>query len=68
MFFFINCSFSFVECIRSAWTLSSLQKLNVGDLYSKQRQSLRPWIEFFNTSQFKPPANIKAGKKNEIIE
>jgi hypothetical protein len=54
--------------IRSSWTLSNLQKLNVGELYSHQRQSLRPWMEFFNTSQFKPPANLKAGNKNLIIK
>ncbi|CAF1683735.1 unnamed protein product, partial [Adineta ricciae] len=44
----------------STWALAGLQKLNVSDLYSRQRQSLRPWMDFFNTNQFKPPANVKA--------
>jgi hypothetical protein len=50
--------------IRSSWTLSNLQKVNVSELYSRQRQSLRPFGEFFDTSQFKPPASIKAGNDN----
>lgn len=46
---------------RAAWSLGSIQKLNVGELYSKQRQNMRSWGEFFNTNQFKTPGNVKAG-------
>ncbi len=43
------------------WSIPSLQKINVHELYTRQRQSLRPWFEFFNTTKFKPPANIPTG-------
>jgi len=51
----------------STWSLSNLQKLNVSELYSKQSQHLRPWMDFFNTSQFKIPANIKAGSRRLVL-
>ena len=51
---------------RAAWSLAGLQKFNDGGLYGKQRVSLRSWADFFNTNQFKAPANVKAGEeKNE---
>lgn len=46
---------------RTNWSLPNLQKINVQELYTRQRQSLRPWFEFFNTTKFKPPANFRAG-------
>ncbi|CAF1234007.1 unnamed protein product [Rotaria sordida] len=51
----------------STWTLSNLQKLNVSELYTRQYQSLRSWAEFFNTGQFKTPANIKAGGRRILL-
>ncbi|CAF1256885.1 unnamed protein product [Adineta steineri] len=51
----------------STWAMSNLQKLNVTELYTQQRQSLRPWLDFFNTNQFKPPANIKAGARRLVF-
>lgn len=53
---------------RQNWSLSSLQKINVYELYTRQRQSLRPWFEFFNTGKFKAPTNTKIGilrRKND---
>jgi hypothetical protein len=49
----------------SSWT-SNLQKLNVGQLYNQRSQSLRPWMEFFNTNQFKLPANPTAGARRLV--
>ncbi|CAF2501270.1 unnamed protein product [Rotaria sp. Silwood2] len=48
------------------WSLTNLQKLNVQDLYIRQRQSLRPWFEFFNTTKFKPPANFGTATRRLI--
>ncbi|CAF0799302.1 unnamed protein product [Rotaria sp. Silwood1] len=48
------------------WSLPNLQKLNVQDLYIRQRQSLRPWFEFFNTTKFKPPGNIGTATRRLI--
>lgn len=51
--------------------MANLQKINVQEIYTRQRQSLRPWFEFFNTAKFKAPANTKTGnwkrKTSEII-
>lgn len=51
----------------AAWSLGSLQKLNVTELYSNQRKSMRAWTEFFNTNQFKTPANVKAGARRLVF-
>ncbi len=51
------------------WSLSNLQKINVHELYTRQRQSLRPWFEFFNTTKFKLPVNVPTGiSKRKINE
>ncbi|CAF1376254.1 unnamed protein product [Adineta steineri] len=50
----------------SNWSLSNLQKINVQELYTRQRQSLRPWFEFFNTTKFKPPANVQTAMRRFI--
>lgn len=64
----LNILFVIVLSDRSSWAFSNLQKLGVGQLYTQQRQSVRPWLEFFNTSQFKPPANLKAGTIDSTIK
>jgi hypothetical protein len=46
---------------RTNWSLANLQKINVHELYTRQRKTLRPWFEFFNTAKFKPPVNIRIG-------
>ncbi|CAF3358807.1 unnamed protein product [Rotaria socialis] len=51
----------------SPWNLSNIQKLNVGELYSEQTKSLRPWTEFFHTNQFKKPASIKAAGRRLLL-
>ncbi|CAF1119650.1 unnamed protein product [Rotaria sordida] len=48
------------------WSLPNLQKINVQELYTRQRQSLRPWFEFFNTAKFKPPGNIGTATRRLI--
>ncbi|CAF0925320.1 unnamed protein product [Didymodactylos carnosus] len=50
----------------STWSLSNIQKLNVQELYAKQRQSMKPWLEFFNANQFKPPSNVRAGARRVL--
>ncbi|CAF2636265.1 unnamed protein product [Rotaria sp. Silwood2] len=65
LFFLFTNSFLLID--RSNWTLSNIQKLNVSELYTRQRQSLRSWTEFFNTNQFKVPANIKAGGRRILL-
>ena len=60
MFFFEL--FSLICFFFSAnWSLPNLQKINVQELYTRQRQSLRPWFEFFNTAKFKSPGTIGTG-------
>ncbi|CAF0806525.1 unnamed protein product [Adineta ricciae] len=48
------------------WSLANLQKINVQELYTRQRQSLRPWFEFFNTAKFKTPKNVATGTKRLV--
>ena len=52
---------------RANWSLNNLQKINVHELYTRQRQSLRPWFEFFNTTKFKPPVNFRAGNTTDLL-
>lgn len=58
VFFTLLYLFSF----SSKWSIGNLQKINVQELYTRQKQSLRTWSEFFNTAKFRAPTSITIGR------